>query len=232
MRKVLKSLLIAAALAGAAIAGQSENFGGLGISVWTGKNGVKVAGVLPNSPAEAIGLQPGDLILSANGTEFSAVDASQQINYLRGEAGSSVTMVVERGGEKITLSANRVSISVQNLDASEISAWYGKSSGLTAEELNHLASQKVGEGYEMLGVMQHGMPIERDAENLSALAMQHVSVKKAEEVKLPEAKPPVQNEVSSNADTAVLNGQKSLTLVNAKGARIKKQNVPLYKIIK
>jgi membrane-associated protease RseP (regulator of RpoE activity) len=224
MKKVLKSLLIAAALVSAAVAGESENFGGLGISVWTGKSGVRVVGVLPNSPAESIGLAAGDLILVANGTELSAVEAGEQISYLRGEAGSAINLVVERGGEKITLSTKRVDISVQNLNASDISAWYGKSEGLTAEEINHLAIQKTGEGYELMGIMQNGLPVATSAENLSANAMQHVSMKKAEDVKV----------ISNAGATVVLENQKApLALVNAKGARVKKQNsVPLYKILK
>jgi membrane-associated protease RseP (regulator of RpoE activity) len=232
MKKVIKSLLIAAALASAAVASESENFGGLGISVWTGKSGVKVVGVLPNSPAEGIGLAAGDLIISANGTELSAVEAGQQISYLRGEAGTTINLIVERGDVKIALSTKRVDISVQNLDAGDISAWYGKSEGLTAEEVSHLAIQRTGEGYELLGVMQHGLPLAMSAENLSAKAMQHVSVKKLEEVKLPEAKP-INNNAISNADAAVLNGHKDFTLVNVKGARAKQQNgVPLYKLLK
>ncbi|MDR0516002.1 MAG: PDZ domain-containing protein [Fibromonadaceae bacterium] len=228
MKKVLKFLFVAAILANVAVAVESENFGGLGISVWAGKSGVRVAGVLPNSPAENIGLTAGDLILSVNGTELSSIEPTLQVSYLRGEAGSVASLVVERNGEKISLSAKRVNISVQNLDASDISAWYGKNSGLTEEEISHLASQKTGESYEFLGIMQYGMPIAKHTENLNLKAIQHVSVKKTEEH---EAKQ-VNSEGFTNADAIVLNGQKDLLLVNAKGARTKKQNLPLYMLSK
>jgi len=227
MKKIHKFLFLAVILISGAVAAETERFGGLGVSVWTGKNGIRVAGIIPNSPAESIGLQAGDLIVSANGTEFSSVEPSLQVNHLRGEAGSAVNLVVERDGEKITLSAKRVDISVQNLEANDISIWYGKNSGLSAEEISHLASQKTGEGYELLGVMQYGMPIARNAENLNAEAMQRISVKKAEEQH--EAKQ-VNSEDFTNVDSAVLNGQKELSLVNAKGIRVKKQKVPLYRI--
>jgi len=220
MKKAIKFLFAIAILTNIAIATETEKFGGLGVSVWTGETGMKVAGVIPNSPAESIGLQAGDLIVSANGTEFSSVEPSLQVSYLRGEAGSTVNLVVERDGEKITLSVKRVGISVQNLDANEISTWYGKNSGLSAEEINHLANQKIEEGYDLLGVMQYGMPITRSAENLNAEAVQHVSVKKqAEEIKL------------SDAKVTVLNDQKELSLVNVKGVRVKKQNtLLLYRV--
>ncbi|MCL2101765.1 MAG: PDZ domain-containing protein [Fibromonadales bacterium] len=213
MKKVLKSLFLVAALAASSVANESENFGGLGISIWTGKGGIKIAGVLPNSPASDAGLQEGDLIVSANGTELSAVEPGNQVNLIRGEVGSSINLVIDRSGNVFSVSAKRMGISVQGLDAKEISDWYGKSSGLTAEELNHLASKKVAEGYELLGVMQYGMPIANSAENLNANAIQQISMKKAVE----ETEQPAQNDVPE-----ILNGKNPL-LVNAKGARIKKE---------
>ena len=227
MKKVIKSLFITAALATAAAAGESENFGGLGISVWTGKDGVKIAGVLPNSPAESIGLQAGDLIVSANEVELSAVKPNEQVSHLRGEAGTPVNLVVSRDGETFSVSTKRTSLSVQNLEAKDISDWYGKKQGLTAEELNFLASQKTEEGYKLLGVMQYGILIPNAAENLNANAVQQISIKKPEEAKLPETKP-VQQSLSPDI---TMNGTKDYSLVNAKGAKVKKQgNMPAYKI--
>jgi len=226
MKKSIKTLFLITALATAVIAGESETFGGLGISVWTGKNGVTIAGVIPNSPAENIGLKAGDLIVSANGTEFSAIEPAKQVSYLRGEAGTSVNLVIDRNGEKFSFSTKRIGLEVQGLEAKDISDWYGKNNGLTAEEISFLASQRTAEGYELLGVMQHGMPISNSAENLNANSVQQISIKKAEEVKLPEAKP-----LQNNGDLN-LNG-KEFSLVNAKGIKVKKQgNVPLYRTIK
>lgn len=221
MKRVIKSLLICAALASAAIA--AESFGGLGISVWNGKSGVKIAGVIPNSPADNIGLKAGDLIVSVNGTELSGVEPAAQVNHIRGEAGSTINLVIDREGTIFSVSTKRKGIEVQILEAQTISEWYGKAEGLTTEEINHLASQKVSEGYELLGVMQYGMPIASSAENLSANAVQHISVKKPEVAQeAPQAEPvPVQN-------------IESKPLVNAKGARIAKQqgNVPVYRMIR
>ncbi|MDR1829690.1 MAG: PDZ domain-containing protein [Candidatus Fibromonas sp.] len=230
MKKVIKSLFISAALAAAAIAGESENFGGLGISVWPSKGGVKIAGVMPNSPAESIGLQSGDLIISANGTELSAVEPERQVSLIRGEVGSSINLVINRNGNVFSISAKRMGISVQNLDAKDISDWYGKTQGLTGEEVSHLASQKVTEGYQLLGVMQYGMPVSSSAENLNANAIQQISIKKVEEVKLPEQKP-IQNSV---LDMSLSSKVENSALVNAKGARVAKKqgNVPLYRVLK
>jgi len=228
MKKVIASLIISAALATAAVASESENFGGLGISVWTGKTGVKIAGVIPNSPAESIGLQAGDLIVSANGTELSAVEPENQISHLRGEAGTSISLEVNRNGDVFSVSTKRMALSVQSLDAQDILEWYGKDKDLTAEELNFLASQKTTEGYQLLAVMQHGVPVLNSAENLSASAVQQISIKKAAEPVNYQAPKPVQNSVQN---IGLSNKTQNALLVNVKGAHVNKQGkVPIYKV--
>jgi len=229
MKKVIKSLFISAALATAVFAGESESFGGLGISVWTGKSGVKIAGVIPNSPAEGIGLQAGDLIVSANGTELSAVEPENQVSHIRGVAGTSISLVVNRDGDVFSVSTKRRDISVQSLEVKEISDWYGKDQGLTAEELNFLASQKITEGYQLLGIMQYGIPVSNSAENLGANAVQQISIKKVAELETHQAPKPIQNaDISLNSKIANAN---ALLLVNAKGAKVNKLGkVPVYRV--
>jgi predicted metalloprotease with PDZ domain len=66
--------------------------------------GVKVAGVVPGSPAEKAGVKEGDVLLRF---------ADQAVESLRGyseilkglEPGQRVTVVVDRGGEKLTFDA-------------------------------------------------------------------------------------------------------------------------------
>jgi len=219
MKKVFRLMFTVAALATSASAIEPGNFGGLGISFYAGSNGASIVGVMPNSPAQIMGLQPGDLITSANGIEFSAIEPARQAGFLRGEAGSSINLTVERGGEKLSLSAKRVGLSVQNLEANDISAWYGKSENLTAEEISHLANQRTNGNYELLGVIQYGIPIARSAENLNANALHQISMKKAEE-KQPEPK-----KIDGNANNLNSNGRvQGISFVNVKGARVKKQN--------
>lgn len=220
MKKVLKSLFLAATLTTAATAGESESFGGLGISIWTEKSGIKIAGVLPNSPAGNIGLQSGDIIISANGKELSAVEPENQVSLIRGAIGSSIDLVINRDGNVFSVSTKRKGISVQSLDAKEISDWYGKAHGLTGEELEHLASQKVADGYELLGIMQHGMPIAGSAENLNANGIQQIAVKKAE----------IAVEPNEPLPELPLQQKEPTLLVNAKGAPAKKGKAPIYKV--
>jgi membrane-associated protease RseP (regulator of RpoE activity) len=224
MKKVINYLFAATMFATVAIAEESETFGGLGISIWTGSGGARIAGVMPGSPADGVGLRAGDLIVSVNGTELSKVGSAEQTSYLRGKAGTSINLVVNRDGNVFSVSAKRIGISVQSLDAKEVSEWYGKERDLTAEEVGYLASKKTAEGYEFLGIMQYGMPISSSAKNLSAQNFTQISVQKAEEVK-PIAKPIKKEELSLSGKT------KDAQLVNAKGARIKNQGkAPAYKL--
>jgi membrane-associated protease RseP (regulator of RpoE activity) len=227
MKKIIGSIVISAALNTVAMAQTSESFGGLGISVYSGKNGASVAAVLPNSPAAQTGLQAGDVIVSVNGVPLSSIAPENQIFALRGDAGSSVNLLVQRNGENITLSAKRAGISVQNLESSEVSAWFGKSEGLTVDEISYLASQKVGEGYEFLGVMQNGFLI--SAESLNLQSMQQISIKKS--VANADNYPPLQSARETVTDLN-LEKDKNFSLINAKGARIKMKsgNVPAYRV--
>jgi len=224
MKKVINYLFAATMFAAVATAGESETFGGLGISIWPSGNGAKIAGVMPGSPAEAAGLQTGDLIVSVNETDLSAVNPVEQTNYLRGKAGTSINIVVNRNGNVFSVSTKRVGIFVQSLDAEEISEWYGKDKNLTAKEISYLASKKTAKGYEFLGIMQHGIPISNSAENLSAQNFTLLSIQKAE-AKLVEK--PIKKEEESS-----LNGKtKDVQFVNVKGARVKNQGkAPAYKL--
>ncbi|MDR0516227.1 MAG: hypothetical protein LBH25_04205, partial [Fibromonadaceae bacterium] len=113
----------------------------------------------------------------------------------------------------------------------EISAWFGKSKDVSLKELNYLASQKVGEGYELLGVMQKGFLVDSDIESLSSQPMQHISLKKAEE-KQPEPKKTSNDIQGSNLGSKIQDN----SYVNAKGAQAKKQNhekravAPAYRV--
>lgn len=62
---------------------------------------VLIAGILPETPAEAAGLQPGDMILRANG---ATVDTSTFLELTQDmPEGQSLDLLVDRGGEQLHL---------------------------------------------------------------------------------------------------------------------------------
>jgi regulator of sigma E protease len=56
--------------------------------------------VAPDSPAAAMGLQPGDEVIAVNGTEGESADLAEAI---RSSDGEQVTVTVERDGERLEL---------------------------------------------------------------------------------------------------------------------------------
>ncbi len=68
--------------------------------------GFQVGNVQPGSPAEAAGVQSGDILASVNGQYFGAFDGVALIDGLAAHAGETVTVGIERaGGPDVTVTA-------------------------------------------------------------------------------------------------------------------------------
>ena len=78
------------------------------------KNTTVIAEPYENMPAAKAGLQIGDLIPSINGVNVVGMSSDSVSNMLRGEAGTKLTIVVERPGTKqpVTIKVERENISV------------------------------------------------------------------------------------------------------------------------
>ena len=72
------------------------SFEGIGAEV-TIKNGlITIVAPIPDTPAEAAGVKPGDVILSIDGESVAGWDLFQAINRIRGEKGTPVIIEVRR----------------------------------------------------------------------------------------------------------------------------------------
>ena len=58
---------------------------------------LEIAQPLPDSPALKAGLQPGDVVTKINGTTVDGLTPDQTTSQIRGPAGSSVTLTIQRG---------------------------------------------------------------------------------------------------------------------------------------
>jgi carboxyl-terminal processing protease len=74
------------------------SFFGVGISMTQSRNEIRVEKVLEGTPAEAAGIQPGDVVLKVDGTEVSGMELTDVVMMIRGQEGTSVTLAVKRGG--------------------------------------------------------------------------------------------------------------------------------------
>jgi carboxyl-terminal processing protease len=75
----------------------------VGIGVYLTQQGetVYVQDVIPGTPAEKAGLQPGDAIVKVGGTAVKSLADAQRL--LLGEAGTPVNLVLSRGGKKVNV---------------------------------------------------------------------------------------------------------------------------------
>lgn len=85
---------------------------GIGIYLEMVQEGVKVTEVIETSPAESIGILKGDIIVSADGQSLAGLDAAKASSYIKGEAGTSVTLKVKRGDSFLNFSVRRREISI------------------------------------------------------------------------------------------------------------------------
>ena len=78
----------------------SGNYGGVGMRVLAGADGITVLGVLPNSPSEALDLEKLDLIVEVDGESTRGWSQQEAVTALRGERGEPVDVLVERAGRR------------------------------------------------------------------------------------------------------------------------------------
>src|SRR3954467_6662749 len=76
----------------------SGNYAGLGLETDLRDGWLIVVAPLPGGPAERAGLQPGDRIIEIMGKSAKGWTSEETSNALRGKAGTSVTLKIERPG--------------------------------------------------------------------------------------------------------------------------------------
>lgn len=75
--------------------------------------GFTVASVTSGGPAEAAGLQIGDMLLAIDGANMKELGMEEARNRVRGEEGTSLTLTVQRGGETFDVTVTRATIEVE-----------------------------------------------------------------------------------------------------------------------
>lgn len=98
---------------------------GIGVSViWnTEYSAIEVLSVYENSPAEKAGIEPGDLIVEADGKSVAELGYDNAINAIRGEAGTKVSITVRRGEgyyEQKTVEAVRATVTSKTVAFKQI----------------------------------------------------------------------------------------------------------------
>ena len=84
-------------------------------------NKVQILAPIKNSPAEKLGILPGDLIIAVDDIQYTGEDMSIVSNKIKGEEGTTVKMEVLRGTETKTFELKRESIKVNPVEGKVLS---------------------------------------------------------------------------------------------------------------
>jgi carboxyl-terminal processing protease len=91
---------------------------GIGVVISGGEDGTprQVVNVLQDTPAERSGVQVGDIFHEVNGEDVTSLNNLELAARVRGPAGTSVTIVFQRGDEFVTFEVERAQFDVPNVE--------------------------------------------------------------------------------------------------------------------
>lgn len=96
----------------------SGEYGGIGVVIGADqKNITRIISVFPGSSAEKNGLQSGDIIKRVNNEDVSALSLSEVSDRVRGEAGTRVSLLVERENEEKLFWVERSNVSMPTVQS-------------------------------------------------------------------------------------------------------------------
>ena len=130
------------------------NFVGIGIYMVknTDKNLIQVLATIKGSPAEEQGIQPGDLIKTVDGVEYTADDLNEISKRIKGAEGTKVKLEIIRGTEiksyeftrqKITVNQVEGSIVNDNIGYIKISSFDEETANQFKEKYDELQAQNI-----------------------------------------------------------------------------------------
>ena len=111
---------------------------------------------LASSPAEAAGLLAGDVVLAVDGDPVDGSTMNDQISRIRGEAGTDVTLTIQRdGGEPFDVTITRAEITLQEVETSLIDGHIGyitlnAFSAPAAEQFAEALAQLIEDGADQI----------------------------------------------------------------------------------
>lgn len=95
--------------------GMAGEFEGIGAEITIENGNLTIVSPIEGSPAEAAGLLPGDILRAADGVDLTGLDIMEAARLVRGPAGTSVTLTVERRGETFLIEVVRDVIRVPSV---------------------------------------------------------------------------------------------------------------------
>ena len=177
MNKFIKASLVAAMLAAPIMA--DEEFGGIGVTIYQTRDGVKVAEVIPGTPAAETKLQAGDVIIAVDGVSLKGNDIEKSKEQLRGQVNKPLELTFVSGVDTMTATLRRAQITVKDLQSESVEAWYGDKKEFNSQELETYASATEG-AKQLVAVLKRGSLVAED-EKVNAKELNCIYVERADE---------------------------------------------------
>ncbi len=86
---------------------------------------IKIVEPISGSPAEKAGLKADDIIVGADGTEYNADQINDLSDYIKGEAGTEVTLTISRNGKKFDVKVKREEINLEYVESGMLESKIG-----------------------------------------------------------------------------------------------------------
>lgn len=122
----------------------SGQFSGIGAEVGSRDGKLVIIAPLPGTPAEEGGLQSGDAILAIDGQDTAGMPVDTAITKIRGEAGTSVALTLERGSQVRDVTLVRRTITVPDVEVT----YEGSVAVIKLFHFNDTASQQFNRALE------------------------------------------------------------------------------------
>lgn len=134
----------------------SSSFQGIGAEIQDLNGVITVVSPIKNSPAERAGIMPNDQIISVDGEDIRGFSASEAVLLIRGEKGTDVTLMIQRGEAspmEVTITRDDIPIETvyaEMLDNGVAHVAISSFSRNTYQELVDALEQMEAEGMETL----------------------------------------------------------------------------------
>jgi carboxyl-terminal processing protease len=89
-----------------------SRYEGVGMEVRKADRGLRVVNVYDDSPAKRAGIEPGDVVLAADGTSLEGKDAARASAIIKGPPGTEVRLRILHDGRTRTLRVSRARVTV------------------------------------------------------------------------------------------------------------------------
>ena len=159
----------------------SESFGGTGVSIYQVRDGVKVAEVIPGTPAAETKLQANDVIIAVDGESLKGKSIEESKAKLRGQKNKPLEITFVSGVDTLSVTLRRTQITVKDLESEHVESWYGDKSEFNAQELETYASATES-NKQLVAVLQNGTLVKSESQ-VSAKSLNGIYVESSATLK-------------------------------------------------